>query len=134
MSMEAYYIFIYVVGTCVLLYFSSETKKFLDENPIIQNQDNLDNFKKLARRNMIVVLPYAVFMIVGLALGVMLLMQNTLSGLLVCVVANIVFMVASQKLRKLELRSRELSCTDESLLDEYNRVSTSWRKDLLPKF
>ncbi|SMF95930.1 hypothetical protein SAMN02949497_3308 [Methylomagnum ishizawai] len=132
--MIPYYLAIYAIGTAIILYFARETKSFLASHASIDHPDGLEAFKRLARRNMTMALPYGLFMIIGVALGLHIVQQDNLAGFSLFAAANIPFMTAALALRRLEIQARELPCTDPVFIVEYNRVSRSWLQDLWPKF
>jgi len=132
--MIIYYFSIYLAGTLLLLYFKKEADIFLSKYSSIDSEAALNSFKKLARRNMKVTLPFGVFMIYGIGLGLNILSKNPQVGLIVFITANIPFFWAVALLRRSEVRTRELPCYDTKLIEEYNRVSRSWLQDFWPKF
>ena len=128
------YLAIYFVATLVLLWGRQEVARFLAAHTTIADVEALEAFKRVARRNMLVTLPYAVMLIAGVGLGLHLLTQDPVRGLVLCIVANVIFFLVIRKIRPLEIRSRELPCPDPALAAEYARVSRSWLQRLWPDF
>lgn len=129
------YILLNSALVAVVLWGRSETKRFLSSHTAISGISALDDFKCLARRNMIATLIYLPFALVSLLWAIFLSVKLQLAGLaLVLVVQGILFLF-SHNLKKLEIHTRSLdTCDDASIKDEYQRVCTSWVKKALPDF
>lgn len=128
------YIAIYALATVVLLWGRQDVVRFLAAHSAITDAASLEAFKRMARRNMLVTLPYAVMLIVGIGIGLHLLSADPIRGLVLCVVANAVFFGVISTSRPLEIRTRELPCSNPALAAEYARISRSWLQKLWPDF
>jgi hypothetical protein len=101
----------------------------LAKHAAITDLASLEAFKNLARR-----LPLMAAFLVAMALSALLIIDDPLVGFVTFLLANGLVVWSALALRKVEIRARELPCTNPPLAATYKRISTSWLSDPWPEF
>ena len=118
----------------LLVWSTVEASRFLSLHPSIRDNDSLEAFKSLARRNMIGALVYLVVGAASIYAALLVVRAHGSEGLaIVASMYGVVFLLGLNLLR-LERRARQLSCSDESLAEAHKSVGISWRRKALPDF
>ena len=127
------YLAIYALAIVTSLWIANDVSKFLTAHPRIDTTADLDAFKELARRNMYFALAQIVVLGAGILIGVIYLVREGCTGLLVLLLANGALLAVGLRGRKLEKQVQAIPTADE-LAAEYKRVCHSWMKKALPDF
>ena len=111
-----------------------ETSEFLRLHPQMADRRALARFKTVARANMKLALVVMALLATGLVLGVFIVSQHLVLGLIVVVAVNLLSLGVSLYLRQIEKQSQNLPTPDEAIAREYQQVVNSWERKALPDF
>jgi len=134
LPMATIYFLLCVMNLGLALVGRREVQGFLAIHTTIADAASLEAFKSIARRNMRFAICIIALFIPSLVVGFYLISLYSIHGLVVILVANALLIILARSTKKLEVRARTLSCTDETLRSEYHHVSETWTKKLLPDF
>ncbi len=128
------YVILNVLLIAMMMLARSALLRFLERHDSIQNNDVLNEFKKLARSNMYFALVYLVCGMALIVWAAFLVMQYGLLGILLVLAFSVPGIFLGLGTKKLEERTKKLPCADPALDTEYKRVSEVWVKKALPDF
>ena len=133
MSLISWIVLLFVLAVVNMLLSVIQIRGFLLRTAAISNDQDLEDFKRLARRQMYQALLQLVFLLgaVGLSLYGMVTKQCSLLHVLGLSLAILATSLIS---RPFESRVKSLDVEDESLAEEYKAVCESWVKKPLPDF
>ena len=133
MNLIDWVILLFVLAVVNMLLSVVQIRGFLARTTAIGDVQDLEDFKRLARRQMYQALLQLVFLLgaVGLSLYGMATKQCNLLHVLGLSLAILAMSLIS---RPFERRVRSLTVEDESLAEEYEAVCESWVKKPLPDF
>lgn len=123
-----------LVQIAAVLWGTGEARRFLRAHAHVREPQALEAFKTLARRNMLAAIGVLILGAGSLGLALLVVRDLGAVGLATVIALYAPCTLLSIRLTKLEGRTRNLPCEDPSMLAEYQRVGTSWRKKLLPDF
>jgi hypothetical protein len=107
---------------------------FLKKHKTIASEQVLEEFKTLVRRQMYMVYFILFFLIIGLFLNVIVIINYGLLGFVLTLPINVYSFWQSQYCRRLEAKARSLSAANEFLERRYYLVSNTWLNKPLPDF
>ena len=99
-----------------------EALRFLEGRSAVSTAQDLDAFKALARRNMLVALAYIPLGLLSVIWSVLLIRQFHLLGVIIALAVNVPTLLLAQNLRKLEVRTRSLESHGDAIKAEYHRI------------
>ena len=134
MILEPAFAVLYFLGMAISLWCTLEIKEFLKVTPCIDDEQSLDQFKNIARRNMYAALAIIVIYGTGAIVGVLLIFRYGLSGLIGVILTNAVVFGSGMYLSRLEKKSRSLPCATEDLAQQHQEISEKWVKKPFPDF
>jgi len=111
-------------------------KKFLAFNPRIDNFTNLENLKKMVRRQMYHAL-LAIVLFGGMGiLGVIGIITRSLNStqFVLYLVLNVIVWVVGKSFKPTEQKVQNLAVSDPNLSDEYKSVCRTWMRKPFPDF
>lgn len=111
-----------------------ELTAFLKEHPEIQNEDDLDDFMRMARKNMYGAICFLALSIPTFLLSIYIIVQTGWPGLVLVLAVHASYHFPSKKLQSLEAAARNLPCADDALLSSYRKIGETWVKKALPDF
>lgn len=111
-----------------------ELTAFLQGHPEIQDENDLNDFRRVARRNMYGAICFLALAIPTFLVGIYIIVQAGWSGLLLVLAVHASFHFPSKKLQRLEAAARILPCADDTLLSIYRKIGETWVKKALPDF
>ena len=127
---------LFILGLINLIIGIVGVKKFLSQRTSIKTNQSLQDFKKVARRQMVQTLLQmgvlgimGILGIVGIVIGKLSLMEFLLFLLL-----NVVIIIIGKYCSGVEEKVRSLTVEDESLASEYTSVCETWVKKPFPDF
>lgn len=127
------YILINVLLVAMIFLARSALLNFLGTHQAIDSEAALNAFKHVARWNMRGALVYIVSGVVLMGLAVLLVKQHGLIGVVVVLMFSIPSIFLGVNTKKLEDRSKTLTC-NEAFKAEYARVIDVWARKALPDF
>lgn len=127
------YVLLNIALIGLLLWAQTVLKRFLTMHSSIESTRVLEEFKNVARWSMYGALGFLVFGGLSLLLAFVLMREMGLVGALIVLAISVPSLMVSLRTRTLEKKSRNLPCAD-NLRSEYQRVSDSWVKRVLPDF
>lgn len=111
-----------------------ELNAFLKGHAEIQDENDLDDFKRMARKNMYGAICFLALAIPTFLLGIYFIVQTGWLSLVLVLAIHASFHFPSKKLQSLEAAARNLPCADDVLLSSYRKIGETWMKKALPDF
>jgi len=133
MNLIDWVILLFVLAVVSMLISVVQIRGFLSRTAAICNAEDLENFKRLARRQMYQVLLQAVFLFGAIGLSLYGMVTDRCS-LLHVLGLSLAILATGLIIKPFESRVKSLAVEDESLAEEYAAVCESWVKKALPDF
>lgn len=134
MIAEAVFCLMYVVIAAMNLWAISQLKQFLKDTPSISNGFFLERFKAMARIQMYLALGAIPVLLIGGALGILLISRYGIPALAVVLPVNGLFIGLGMYTKSFETKARNLETNSDVLAQEYRNVCEAWVKKALPDF
>ena len=136
MSLIGWIIILFIIGLINLMIGIINVKKFLSEKTSIKTTQCLEDFKNMARRQMIqAILQIGVLGIMGI-LGIVGIVTGKLSLMefLLFLLLNVIIIIIGKFCSGVEEKVRSLTVEDEILASEYQSVCETWVHKPFPDF
>ncbi|MCF4970398.1 hypothetical protein CV014_26465 [Nostoc sp. CMAA1605] len=126
------------IGLCLLsialsFYAKNQLERFLQTNTAITNETSLEDYKNLARIAMYIVLTQMLLLFCAFGSCVFSIFQQGFRGAFSLFLLGFAVAFAGQ-VGDLEEKSRNLTCANEELENQYKQITHTWRKKALPDF
>jgi hypothetical protein len=133
MTLKGIFFLLFFLAGINTLIATIDLKGFLSRHSTITNKLVLDEFKKLARKNMYQALVQIVLLVTAGLMGLYGIFTHQL-GLILVIALNGAIIVLSKLTKGIEERTRSLTVDDKSLEDQYLAVCETWVGKALPDF
>jgi len=123
-------------GIGMTFYVGSELKQFLSRVPQLRSQEDLDEYRRMAGRQMYA----ALIQIVVLGTPFILFMYGVFKGYFNCIhvllylALNGALFMVSMMIKQIELQVRQLPAANEAIAAERDRIVHIWRTKALPNW
>ena len=133
MSLLAPFLLLFALALINTLMAAVQLKGLLSRTLSIDSRQSLEDFKRIARRQMYQALVQMGLLVAACILGLYGILTGRLSLLLVIAVNGAIFGI-SRALQGIERRARSLPVSEEQLASEYRRVCEAWVRKPFPDF
>jgi len=133
MSIVTWLFIVFGLALVNMLVGTAGIRSFLANTRMISSTMDLDNFKRLVRRQMFQALLQMALLGAGLVLGIYALVKEE-AGLLLILVLNAVIFASGQMGKGFEERARSLKVSDPLLESRYKAVCHTWVHKPFPDF
>ncbi|MDJ0733278.1 MAG: hypothetical protein QNJ47_04190 [Nostocaceae cyanobacterium] len=127
------FIALYSYGVWALLHAGNEINNFLKRHQKIIDEQVLEEYKSLVKRNMYMALVQIFVLVSGTIMGLIIMVRNGGAGLIILIIGNLSIIITAEGIRTLETKVRSLPCA-EHLAKQYKRVNRVWVKQAFPHF
>ena len=111
-----------------------ETLAYLRAVPEITGAEQLEDFKRLAGRNMLGALVYLALLLPALGFGIYAVVKQTSIAIGVIAIAVVLIPVLGKRLLSIERQARQQPCATPQLAAERDRLSNIWLHKAWPNF
>jgi hypothetical protein len=126
-----------VVNFCSIfagLIAGKQIRAFIKKHKTIADEQVLEEFKSLVRRQMYMVYFLLFFLLIGFFMNIVIIVHHGFLGLIVALLVNVYSFCQSQYFRRLEKKARSLKAANELLARKYHKISDTWVNKPLPDF